>query len=83
MKCCDQTGKTTLAVYLRAKCRRFAAVALRIALQGSLSNYLSLRTLQLGKFFDSLNEAASRGLVFTGIAIEIPGRIPYNESNYH
>ena len=41
----DQTRKTTLTVYLRAKSRRFAAVALRIAPWGSLSHYLSLRIL--------------------------------------
>ena len=35
----------TLTVSLRAKCRRPAAVALRCALRGYLSHYLSLRNL--------------------------------------
>ena len=35
----------TLTVHLRAKRRRRAAVALRIALRGSLSHYPSLRNL--------------------------------------
>ena len=42
----DPTRKGTLTVHLRAKCRRFAAVALRNALRGSLSHYPSLRILQ-------------------------------------
>ena len=42
----DCTRKTILTVYLRAKCRHLVAVALRIALRGSLSHYLSLRILR-------------------------------------
>ena len=43
----DPTRKGTLTVHLRAKRRRRAAVALRIALRGSLSHYPSLRNLWL------------------------------------
>ena len=42
----DPTRKGTLTVHLRAKRRRFAAVALRNALRGSLSHYPSLRILR-------------------------------------
>nr|WP_317323730.1 hypothetical protein [uncultured Flavonifractor sp.] len=53
----DWTRKTTLMVYLRAKCR-LTAVALRIALRGSLSHYLSLRVLWLAGFIDKQTQAS-------------------------